>query len=104
VLVLLLDVAWPRGRIVRVSLRTVPLVRSSRVDPLERDRPTRAINPEDVASLGALHAFLAAVTRSATPGATVDVVGFEPDVDALLDLLEIEGPVPEVISVPLPER
>jgi hypothetical protein len=98
----LLDVSWSDGRVVRVSLRGLPLVRSGAGDGLGDRRGARPFNPEDAASMSALHKFLASVTRSAPDGAVVEAVGFEPDVDALLDLLEIEGPPPDVIAIKLP--
>lgn len=98
---LLLDVSWSGGRVVRVSLRGLPLVRSGAGNRLGDHRGARPFNRDDVASMSALHKFLTSVTRSAPDGAVVEVVGFEPDVDALLDLLDIEGPPPEVITVKL---
>jgi hypothetical protein len=104
VLRILLDVAWPQQRVVRVSLRALPLVRSGTGEGPEERRSARPLFREHVASMSALHSFLAAVTRSAANGETVEVVGFEPDVDTLLDLLDVQGRIPDVIPVTLPAR
>jgi hypothetical protein len=80
------------------------LLRSDEVDRSGDRDSARSLGPGDVASLSALHTFLATATRTAADGATVEIVGFEPDVDALLDLLGVEGPVPEAIRVALPPR
>lgn len=98
----LLEVAWASGRVVRVSLRGLPLVRSRSRSRLEETQQVRHLNREDITSLSALHQFLTTVTRAAEDGTTVDVVAFDPDVDALLDLLEVEGPTAAVIMVTLP--
>lgn len=86
---------------VRVSLRALPLVRGES-DELSERSDARPLLRADVASKATLHAFLSRVTRGSAHGATVEVVGFEPDVDDLLDLLEVVAPIPNVIPVTLP--
>jgi hypothetical protein len=102
VLRLNLDVQWQSGRVVRVRLRSLPLV-ARRGEEAQR-LGAKPLDADDVASLTTFQHFLTAVTRTAPNAAGVDVVGFEPEVAKVLDLLEIEVPPPDVISVALPQR
>ena len=104
VLQLNLDVRWPSGRVARVRLRGVPLVPSRGPEEDARSVGAKPLDADDVVSLDDFYDFLAAVTRTVPDAATVEVVGFEPEIANVLDLLEIEGPPPDVISVALPGR
>ena len=98
-LVLNLDVQWPSGRLIHVRFLGMSLVpprgdyvAETEVTPLDR---------EDVASLGVFHRFLAKATRMAPNAGTVEVVGLQPEVAKILELLQIEGPPPDLITIKL---
>jgi hypothetical protein len=93
-----LQLSWRTGRTIRVQVRGVPLLRSGRSLAGGSD-DTTALGHDDVASLTAFQEFLERITRLAAEGGTVWVVGFDPDVVTVLELLEITGPPPEPINV-----
>ena len=84
-----IDVRWPSGRLVHV--------RCKGIDLLARQCPGRvtSLGSGDVASLDSFHNCLRKATRAAPDGETATVVGLEPDVLKILELLDIEGPPPE---------
>ncbi|MER7582387.1 hypothetical protein [Kitasatospora sp. NPDC097691] len=97
-LTLNLEVRWPKGRRVLVRCRGIPLV-AVRAD--EVIVGSSAMENQDVVSLDAFHQYLKAATQSAPDAAVVEVVGFQPTLLRLLDLLDIEGPPPDPITVEL---
>ncbi|MFD8301518.1 hypothetical protein ACFV29_04035 [Streptomyces sp. NPDC059690] len=93
-----LEVRWPNGRQVRVRCRGIPLVSVLADEPGDK---ASAMDDQDVVSLAALNEYLKKVTRLAPNAGAVDVIGFEPTLFKLLELLNIEGPPPDSITIEL---
>ncbi|MFF3249108.1 hypothetical protein ACFYWY_36515 [Streptomyces sp. NPDC002870] len=93
-----LEVRWPNGRRVRVQCRSIPLV-PVRADEVMAD--ASAMEDQDVMSLDAFHRYLRTATRLVPDAGVVEVVGFQPTLFKLLELLKIEGPPPNPISIEL---
>jgi hypothetical protein len=96
------DVRWGSGRLVHVRCLGLSLL-------AERDRDISVtsgapLDDDAVASVGSFHDYLKKVTRTAPDGGTVKVVGFEPEIFKILELLEIEGPPPDPITVTLDQQ
>ncbi|MFC9594981.1 hypothetical protein ACFTUC_34975 [Streptomyces sp. NPDC056944] len=91
-----LQVRWPNGRQVRVRCRGIPLVA---VLAEETGDEASAISDHDVVSQAALHQYLKAVTRLAPDAGAVNVIGFENTLFKVLELLNIDGPPPDSITI-----
>ena len=97
-MILNIDVQWTNGRLVHVHCVGEPVV------PERQDYVTQAPIPlagGDVTSLDALKEFLTELTRMAPDLGSVDVIGYDPDIFKILQLLAIEGPAPDPITVAL---
>lgn len=89
--------------IVRIHLTPTLALRNRTQKKFEADRgPARAINGSDLESRERLNALLRSLTRGHDEGEVVEAVMFEPDLDALYEVLDIITRPPDLIPVELP--
>jgi hypothetical protein len=68
------------------------------------DRPVRPINSSDLETPERFFSLLRLMTRAQDEGEVVDAVILDGDLDALYELLRIQGRPPDPILVSLPDE